>query len=105
MSKEMILIHGGINWTWYCHLTFDNDGFAVVTKEYRLHDFDESQGASSHPSKESIQGSYRICELPVSHTDSFGKPRTAFGITVNDTVSHRFKQPIGRWNLGERLDT
>ena len=81
LVMERILEGPGINWAWYCHVTV-KDGIAFVSEEYRLHDFDPSQGAGKHPVAD---GSYRIVEKKFER--EFGQPfgpRIAVGIEIYD---------------------
>ena len=95
IGREIVLESGGINWAWYCHVIIDSDGFATVTKEYRLHKFDFSQGANLHPD---CVGNYQIVEntLDESRTDG----RIAFGI-IKDNLYFPFRNPIPRWDVGK----
>lgn len=97
-NTEIILSGGGINWTWYAHVIILDDTFCEVTKEYRLHNFDDYQGANKHPKKEDILGYYRIKENSLD--DSRIQGRIALGVEIND-VLYRFKEPISRWDVGK----
>lgn len=78
MKKELILVSNGINWTWYCHVRLINSKQCEVLKEYRLHDYDELQGALEHP--KITHGTYRVIENSLD--ESWKQGRIAKGIAV-----------------------
>src|SRR5690606_31548042 len=93
-NQELILEDHGINWIWYCHCTISN-GIAKVSKEYRLHKFDDFQGAHMHPK---AIGNYRIKEQEIKRNlgDKW-PPRIAIGIEING-IFFPFANPISRWS-------
>ena len=103
-SKEIILVlHGGINWTWYCHVILLNAKQCKVVKEYRLHDFDDSQGSSQHPKK--LAGNYLVIE---KKTKDWNEPRIATGLSISlnnkPEKKYTFINPVPRFNLDKTQD-
>jgi hypothetical protein len=47
--EKIIFSEGGINWNWYTELTINADNTVTIHRHWRLHRYDESQGALNHP--------------------------------------------------------
>lgn len=93
--NELILVSGGINWTWYLHCTIEGTTVTVL-KEYRLHDFDERQGAGQHPKE--THGDYRVLENTLDESRVVG--RIAHSIRINDKT-YKLAKPCPRFDLGK----
>jgi hypothetical protein len=96
IGKEMVLFGSGINWTWYCHVIIDKQGYATVTKEYRLHNTDEMQGANQHPK---AKDHYGIVENTLKESETQG--RIAYGL-YKGNLYFPFRKPIPRWDVGKQ---
>lgn len=101
-NEELVLVSYGINWNWYCHVVIGNDLCAKVIKEYRLHKYDESQGARTHPAE--IYAEYSICE-PKASDETMFVVRRATGIIIHgnnlpkDGVYIPFRNVVSRFSL------
>lgn len=96
---KYILNGGGINWTWYCHVEV-KDNIAYVEREYRLHNFDYSQGAEKHPD---AKGSYRIIEKKDDKRKMFEDwpERIATHIEINGK-QYKLDKEYPRFDLGKQ---
>ncbi len=55
MDKTRLFNEGGINWCWYTELIHHNDNTVTINRHYRLHRYDDAQGAAHHPIAEPQQ--------------------------------------------------
>lgn len=67
---DLILSGGGINWTWYLQVRIEGDELKPLA-EWRLHNFDDHQGALAHPDK--VDGSYRMIENTLEQSRTEGR--------------------------------
>ena len=90
---KVTLNGGGMNWTWYAELELHEDNTATIIKEWRLHNFDYSQGAGDHPDTD---GSFRPWQARYKTSDwkAAGKPGGLTGLKENfpaDDQRSRFR--------------
>lgn len=101
---EKVYVSGGINWNWYCHVEIDSEGFASVTREYRLHKYDDSQGANRHPKE--THGFYRVIENTLEESREVGRIANAIEVETfspqHSRVKYPFRVPCKRFELGKR---
>lgn len=87
--KMAIYMDGGINWTWYAHVTVNADGTATVEREYRLHDHRDA----NHPKP---VGVYRILERR-DESGSLFAPRIAYAVMLGGDIFPLSCGDVSRW--------
>jgi hypothetical protein len=86
-DHTLICAGGGINWSWYAHITIHPNGTASVDREYRIHDSDRG-----HP--KTGRNTYRMIEKTDKPElgQTFGK-RFVIAVEVN---GNRYKLKGGK---------
>lgn len=97
MTDEQIYKSDGINWDWYCHVVLEENGTVRVVKEYRLHKYDDWQGAGKHP--KNIAGEYRVIEV-TEQNDAGLNDRIAVGINLSGKA-YLLNKRCSRFDLGK----